>query len=276
MKEMKNEDIKKVALDILSDVHEFCIKNNIKYSLAYGTLIGAIRHQGFIPWDDDIDIIMPREDYERFFLSYKSTKGYIAASPSLNNSYLFFGRVYDTEKTWCKPWRPQGVEHNIGVWIDIIPLDIVPSGRGEFDDKVKSLMKLYKLSHLKRETMCSFHEIGFNHPKTILNLLIKKIKALRLNTIRIVREADSLAKDIVTETGYMGCIVCPIYSKKEYLPTAVFSNYINIIFEGKIFKAVENYDALLRNYYGDYMQLPPLEKRQYPHSVHKFYWKNSI
>lgn len=71
-KPLRIEDIKRISLDILIDVHEFCVNNNIHYSLGYGTMLGAVRHKGFIPWDDDIDIIMLRQDYEKFIKSYRS------------------------------------------------------------------------------------------------------------------------------------------------------------------------------------------------------------
>ena len=76
MREMTLEEIQQVSLEILKDVHRFCVENDIKYSLCYGTLLGAIRHNGFIPWDDDIDIMMPRPEYDRFIRLYQSEKGY--------------------------------------------------------------------------------------------------------------------------------------------------------------------------------------------------------
>ena len=98
MKEMTTTDIQQVSLDILKDVHSFCQKEGIKYSLAYGTLIGAIRHKGFIPWDDDVDIMMTRPEYERFIRAYKSSNGY-ELLPEGKDSMIAMARVYDRQKT---------------------------------------------------------------------------------------------------------------------------------------------------------------------------------
>ena len=80
MRKMTLQEIQTVNLELMKDIHAFCVKNNIHYSLAYGSLIGAVRHKGFIPWDDDIDIMMPRPDFERFSHEYKSEKGYRLSS----------------------------------------------------------------------------------------------------------------------------------------------------------------------------------------------------
>lgn len=98
MKEMTLREVQLFELGIRKDVHEFCMANHINYSLAYGTLIGAIRHKGFIPWDDDIDIVMPRPDYDRFCRTYKSQAGYEIFSPIQGNSYLGYTRVCDFKK----------------------------------------------------------------------------------------------------------------------------------------------------------------------------------
>lgn len=273
MKELTNQDIKDVSLQILIDIHEFCIENNIRYSLAYGTLIGAIRHKGFIPWDDDVDILMPREDYDRFFKTYKSKNGYVGSAPQTNDSYMFFGRVYDTKKTSSKPWRPQGTLENTGVWIDVFPIDVMPDDRLEYERDVRSFIRLYDRVHMKRECMISFSEMGGN-PLRIAKLAVKKIMTMNLNLVSAISSFD---KGIEAYAGknslYKGFMANNMEVFQERLPSSIYEKFIPAEFEGRQFMILAEYDAYLRNFYGDYMQFPPEEKRVYSHSSHKFYWK---
>ena len=99
MKRLTHKELQDFSLEILTDIADFCEKEGLKYSLAYGTLLGAIRHKGFIPWDDDIDIIMPREDYNRFRETYKNRKFIFVDSNNTPDCFIAFGRVCDTERT---------------------------------------------------------------------------------------------------------------------------------------------------------------------------------
>lgn len=98
---MTLKEIQNVSLDILKDLHKFCVENNINYTLCGGTLLGAIRHNGFIPWDDDVDVAMPRPDYERFIKEFHSEKGYIlkARGASDDDTFMAYARICDIEKT---------------------------------------------------------------------------------------------------------------------------------------------------------------------------------
>ena len=126
MKRLTHKELQDFSLEILTDIADFCEKEGLKYSLAYGTLLGAIRHKGFIPWDDDIDIIMPREDYNRFRETYKNRKFIFVDSNNTPDCFIAFGRVCDTERTITRsyiPWHGKSIK--TGVWIDVFPVDHV-------------------------------------------------------------------------------------------------------------------------------------------------------
>jgi lipopolysaccharide cholinephosphotransferase len=99
MKELTVKQIQNVCLKIMKEIHAFCVQNNIRYSLAYGSMIGAVTRKRFVPWDDDLDIFMPRPDYERFCKTYKSDSTKVFAS-CIGNSYINYGRVCDMVETY--------------------------------------------------------------------------------------------------------------------------------------------------------------------------------
>ena len=126
MKVMTLREIQLFTLEILKVTHNFCVENNIKYSLSYGTLIGAVRHKGFIPWDDDVDIMMLRPDYDRFCQTFQAPGYQVVSRQTRKDCLISFARVCDireTDVTSMEPWiRRQG---NLGLWIDIFPIDSV-------------------------------------------------------------------------------------------------------------------------------------------------------
>lgn len=269
MKELTLQELKDMSLLLLQDMHEFCISNNIKYSLAYGTLIGAIRHQGFIPWDDDIDVMMPRPDYERFCREYVSKKGYRIFAPQLNNSYLSYARICECEKTEVvspAPWATQ----KTGVWIDIFPVD------GIEDDETKIKTRFAKaMAFYKQQIGLRFFEQGRRtNLKDGLRYYLRMLLGKTSSAKSFAKQCDNYFKEIPFDANkYVANCSCPNSGKCYLFMHEDFENYQLVPFDGHTFCIISGYDRVLRASYGDYMQLPPVEKRVVCHSAHKYYWK---
>ena len=264
MKTIKTEDLKGIQLDILNDIHQYCIANNIRYSIAYGTLLGAVRHKGYIPWDDDIDIMMPREDYERFIKTYGNSI-YRIADLSNNPEYgLPFAKVEDYRTIMDEYVEGKTV---YGVYVDVFPVDNVPDNifkRKYFYWKVSCWGVLYNLKTVKTQK-------GRNIIKNIM--LVASHLVLHFVSKRyIAYKISEMATTYVhNDTDYMGVVAVPdVYI--DYVPSRFFDDYVELPFETLIVKAIKAYDKDLKAAYGDYMQLPPVEKRV-SHHVFNAYWK---
>jgi len=273
MTEMTLQEVQRVSLDILTDVHEFCESHNIKYSLAYGTLIGAIRHKGFIPWDDDIDIVIPRPDFDRFCRDFQSAQGYKLYVPEAENNYLTFARVCDNERTQTRtnsPWSPE----QTGVWIDVFPLDGLPDDEVHFFDLVKNIRKIEKIEmRLRTGKLLKFKDIM--DVKHFVYCMIKRILYFRYDLFPLIHQhVELLRKNHFDDMSYCGQLCCMDYPEKEHNPKTDFDHYILMPFCDTHFYVMNGYDNILRRYYGDYMQLPPKHKQVPPQQSYiKFYWK---
>lgn len=264
---MTLREVQQYSLEILKDVHEFCESNNIRYSIAYGTLIGAIRHKGFIPWDDDIDIVMPRPDYDRFCQIYKS-KRFSIFSPLKGDCYLQYARVCDLNETYVQslPWCNMSPT---GLWIDVFPLDGVADDASR-DEEYNFLKEITKGRIAARDTKNNLSRpmpLG-ERVKTIIKKCIKKSGRIE----DIVRKYEAaIVKDSFETTNICSNKSVFIYWKKDFYPKNYFEEYTDVEFEGLKFKATAHYDKYLTKIYGDYMQLPPVEKRVcHPQTM---YWK---
>ena len=265
MKRLTHKELQNLSLEILSDVADFCEKEGIKYSLAYGTLLGAIRHKGFIPWDDDIDIIMPREDYNRFREIYKSDNFIFVDSSNTPDCFIAFGRVCETTRTLSRsyiPWHGRSIK--TGVWIDVFPIDKVPDDPMEFQRYYGGLYLLQKYNSRIRK----IHAGKIEKYSLLRQIWANTIKALN------PRYAQQQPVDIV---GYIHEIISLGNSNKsfnhlsqladpenpdEYFDADDFTDYTDVEFEGRKFKAPARYDKILSKMFGDYMTLPPKEKRR--------------
>ena len=257
MYEMKLKEIQEYSLKVLLNVHEFCRDHGIQYSLAYGTLIGAVRHKGFIPWDDDIDIIMTRENFERFIHEYKSDDSYLLVSPEDKKSFIAFARVCDMKNSIIvtrSPWS----KYETGIWIDIFPLDSISDNEAEHKSRWKKLNRSWIRTVLARGAKAD--AINNNHWRKP-NYLIWLKKIVFLNGIFVRCSIERFISKIKS-AEYSGSLHCAqlaccdeygLYEKKD------FEEYTTLEFEGHQFCAIKEYDKVLRLLYGDYMQLPPPE-----------------
>lgn len=256
-KYLQLEDIKKISLEILKKVAKICDDNGFRYILAYGTLIGAIRHHGFIPWDDDIDIQMPRPDYERF-LTYMETHhdelGNLRVFNRNNTKNYFYGitRVCNTDfEIHTNNERDCGM----GIFIDVYPLDGV--GR-TYEEAVYRLIKANRVNlNYVTDSVIKVAYTGSIHErlrKAIVRMLGAKYYEKKIEEI--------LQSCNYEESNYLGIAswldVPQVYNK------TVFDNRVKVSFEDTEFYAPKDYDYVLRLIYGDYMKLPPKED-QAPH-----------
>lgn len=267
-------ELQSVSLVILCKIDSFCRKNDIRYSLTYGTLIGAVRHKGFIPWDDDVDIMMPRPDYERFLLEFKSDEEVMLISEY--QSYITFSRVCDVKSTICEtllPYAPQKLSSKAGVWIDIFPIDGVESDILSFKNKVDFINHYCDLQ-LQRRWGCPSLTLSKGY-MYLLKLLYRKIKYIASPVYKINNAIRKCREPYTFENAdYVSQIVCGKIYDREFFKKEIFDEYVEVTFEGHAFKAVSCWDEVLRATYGDYMELPPEDKR-IQHSVNHtfFYWK---
>lgn len=266
MKEIFSEELKTLQKEILVDVHKFCQRNGIRYSLALGTLLGAVRHGGFIPWDDDIDILMPREDYERFIASYNHSIYQVADVSTNNDYYLPFAKVSDSRTHLIEEGN---LTPCFGVNVDVFPIDNVPDGDKAYNKfyKHKTFWNhLHWMKILKINKDRSFSKNAF--------LFFMQLLLLPVSERVILKKIQRIAtKYRYTKTNRMGLVAPDDNKFKWIMDKKVFEEYSDIKFEDLLVRSVKDYDTYLKAMYGDYMKLPPVEQRVTHHGF-KVYWKD--
>ncbi|WP_294363472.1 phosphorylcholine transferase LicD [uncultured Clostridium sp.] len=263
MRELNIDEIRSIQLEILKKVSEYCDDNNLRYSLAYGTLIGAIRHKGYIPWDDDIDIVMPRPDYERFIKSFNTyATDYKVHVTELNSNFIYtFAKVSYNKSILIEDIE---VKYEIGINIDIFPIDGVPS----IDNPTMKKQNFYR-------NLASFKTIKINSDRNIIKnivLILGKILLSWLSLKRINLKMIDNSKKYSFENEEYCCNISTGFTEDKVIPKRYLEDFIDCFFENQKFKASKFYDEWLKSYYGDYMKLPPREK-QVSHHRYKAYMK---
>ena len=271
MKQITNiNEIQDILFQNLLNFKRICEKYQLKYYLSNGTLLGAIKYKGFIPWDDDVDVFMPRDDYERLMnISDFDTGRYELLSKQKNELWkLPFAKISDRRTIQKETSADFGLES--GVAIDIFPLD---NWSGSYH---KSLLQAQYCGLLRRFYSASL-ESKFSSPK----VGVKRMMLYMIWLFSHVCGTDYFYHRILNEikkgkcqklSQYKGCVVWSLYGKKEVIPQYVFEKTVNVLFRDEAFPAPAGYDKYLRSLYGDYSLDPPLDKQKSHHNI-MVWWK---
>lgn len=266
-KEILLEELKVLQMDILTAIDEYCRAHSIKYSMACGTMLGAVRHKGYIPWDDDIDIYLLREDYDKLMKQFPQVYEDHIQVLSLERSKKWdkpYGKAFDNRTIVNEN---SDYSERYGVNIDIFPVDEVPDDETEWITYDKARRIMYK--KFEKRTFL----IHFNwKPYYFVRWLYYSIPKFFISRRRMAEKVNAYSK------RWAGCGFSRVFEccqgifQKNPFGKSLFDELVEYPFEDRHFLGFKDYDEYLKNGFGDYMTLPPIEKRITHHS-YKAYWK---
>ena len=264
MREINIDELRKIQIEILDNVNNFCKKNKINYWIDCGTLLGAVRHSGYIPWDDDIDIGMLREDYDKFLNLYnKNNTKYRLMASELDNDYYFqFGKVVDTNTILYEP-DEAGIKG--AVYIDVFVYDNAPDD----EDKLKDMFD--KRDYYNKFRIAQLYPNNYDKSsikKKIMRFFLKiYLKFLPKNyyTKKCIKNSKRYINEKTKRVGNFTS------SKRMTGDKKIFKSFIELPFENKKYPAPIGYKDWLSAFYGDYMKLPPKEKQVSEHKFKAYY-----
>lgn len=251
-----------VLLDILLKIDEVCKKHNIRYFLEGGTLIGAVRHGGFIPWDDDMDIAMPREDYEKFItLKDEFEYPYFLQTPYTDNGFFWSNpAVRNSNTTAVSPYFAyQPMNH--GAFVDIFVIDNIT-------DSAEGKANFEKINQLSVDNSTYMRMSNPNLDKKNLKR-VEEYKRRMRDPFEVYEEVHSLAQKFNYEPAkYVTTYTSTCYGfERELFFKEDFDDVVLVDFMGYKFPVPKGYERILSIEYGDYRKLPPPEQRESDHSL---------
>ena len=256
-------ELQLVELEILKEFVRICEKYQLQYYITAGTLLGAVRHKGFIPWDDDIDMVMPRADFDKLagVCQESLSKDYFYQDWHTERNYPFyFAKIRKNNTEVCEE-NLIDIQMNKGIYIDIFPLDKCPDGRfsGRIFFKVMELLNCAIMAKVNQRFVCGYAKKYMRFMFNVLKYLPERLIICLRETIRIVIGWVCSGKVLCTVGGVHG------YSKETYRQEW-FAESVLLDFEGEKYPAPVGWHELLTNMYGDYMQ-PPDDAEQTGHFI---------
>lgn len=266
MHKLTEEEVKEIQLEILNEFADFCEKNNLEYFLIYGTLLGAIRHKGYIPWDDDIDIAIKRSDYIRLIKEFNNhSKDYKFISYELDKKFPYtFGKIMKKGTLVIEDSDFQ--YKDLGINIDVFPIDKFSENEQIRKETMKKISFYRKVLEIKGSNNESIKNNFMLKHKTIFAKIIFKVYSVK----GIIKKIIKLATKANNEDSKLAGIKVWGYGEKEIMPLEWYSKFIKTNFEGALYKIPANYDEILSQIYGNYMRLPKKEDQITHHSYEAY------
>lgn len=264
MKKIQLDEIQGIELDILVKLIEYLNTNNIKYFTSGGTTLGSIRHNGFIPWDDDIDIYVPRKDYDKLLEISEGVliDDYISIKKPGDKNYIYSFAKACNENTIIDEKSNSKAKYSIGIFVDIFPLDKY------YDNKFLNRLLIIKSNWYKSILETASNQINLSNKGSIKYILKQIIRAIQKpltlywTVERTAKHIDNLGRKMESKnTNHLGNVVMNNIKKIDYYAADYFKEAVIGEFEGYKINNPVGYDKYLTEMYGDYMTPPPKDKQ---------------
>ena len=265
-RKLDESEIKEIELGVMDYIHNLCQKENINYSLAYGTLLGAVRHKGFIPWDDDVDIALKREEYDKLYQAILQDDDAIYKVISFENDARYpypFYRVYDARTVYDNNYIENDIE--LGICVDVFPFDY-------YKDVNTEMVKLDTYRRLSVYTLYGVHNKNAKLKNIIRYVMVLVFRLTQVKNWN--KKMNDLAMQ-AKEGDYIDYLM-ENKTRSTKFDKSLLDNVIDSSFEDRVYKIPESYAQILTAIYGDdFMEIPPVEK-QVQHDDFEAYIKESI